>query len=148
MNEYSIQNVLHTHCWKRNHTMIVPNVKSGDFEADLFSLTQSGYLNEYEIKISTSDYIADFKKKTKHKRLSSGFSSWNILPNYFWYVVPDDLLDEAFIPSYAGYITVAHNYATIVKRAPLIHKGKITADDKIKILNNFNNRNWFKRKQQ
>lgn len=41
------------------------------WESDVFSLTKAGYSIEIEIKVSRSDYIADFKKATKHRFLDN-----------------------------------------------------------------------------
>lgn len=49
--------------------LCVPNVSWGFFdthEADLVIVTKSGYMTEYEIKRSYSDFLADFKKHTNH----------------------------------------------------------------------------------
>lgn len=40
------------------------------YEADLVWITQAGYLTEVEIKISFSDFMADFKKKAYHSNKS------------------------------------------------------------------------------
>lgn len=48
--------------------LFVPNVKTGfTHEMDLVRLTTSGYVEEYEIKRSWSDFLADFKKEHHHK---------------------------------------------------------------------------------
>lgn len=49
----------------------VENVYYFDWEADFMALSESGYLYEFEIKTSYSDFKADFKKKEKHKILSA-----------------------------------------------------------------------------
>ncbi len=43
------------------------NVFMYGWECDFFSMTSSGYAVEVEIKVSRSDFFADFKKKDKHK---------------------------------------------------------------------------------
>lgn len=47
-----------------------------------------------------------------------------LIPNRFYYALPPDLIDEKDIPDYAGLIIVNGSHATIVKRAPFIHKVK------------------------
>ena len=44
--------------------LVVPNVSWGllNYEADVVSLTPSGYATEVEIKVSKADLLADFKK--------------------------------------------------------------------------------------
>lgn len=62
--------------------LYVPNVSWGFFtehEADLVKVSRAGFLTEYEIKRSWSDFVADFKKRSYHSddRISE-----------FYYVVP------------------------------------------------------------
>lgn len=45
-------------------------------ESDFLLKTKSGYWYEAEIKISFSDFKADFKKKEKHQILENGFKIW------------------------------------------------------------------------
>lgn len=69
--------------------IIVPNVSWGlglSHECDLLCLTPSEYLVEYEIKISKSDFLRDFKKWHGHK---------SKIVSALVYVVPENLLDLA-----------------------------------------------------
>jgi len=81
--------------------LIVPNLSWGliNYEADIVSLTKSGYATEIEIKISKSDLKADFKKRIQHN--SNYFK-------YFYYAVPLDMKDFALdiIPERAGLFVV------------------------------------------
>lgn len=55
--------------WDCRQNVIVPNVSFGLFpthEADLLLMSKSGYLTEFEIKRSWSDFLNDFKKGTTH----------------------------------------------------------------------------------
>jgi len=46
-----------------NHEYIMPTATPpGWWECDIFSLTKAGYMNEFEIKVSRSDFKADWKK--------------------------------------------------------------------------------------
>ena len=46
---------------------------SGFHEADVLGINTNGYMYEFEIKRSRSDFLAEFKnKKHKHKRLNNG----------------------------------------------------------------------------
>jgi NTP pyrophosphatase (non-canonical NTP hydrolase) len=63
-------------------------------------------------------------------------------PNYFYYVCPNSLIKFEEIPSYAGLIYVRENSTntpslSIIKKAPLLHKVKVTEDTKISILKRF-----------
>ena len=123
-----------------------------DWECDFFSVTNSGYMYEVEVKISKSDYQADFIK-FKHK-LFEGRNDKEVIkeakyryskrwkknvrrapekkvdpqkvkmPNRFFFACPEGLIDVKDIPEYAGLIYVNDNGATIIKQAPFIHKRK------------------------
>lgn len=80
---------------------VFPNVFLKKHEADIFLVTPSGYLYEYEVKITRSDFFADFKKTNKHDLVKSGRRS-----NYFTYITPKDLVKLDEIPRYAGLIEV------------------------------------------
>lgn len=84
--------------------LIVPNVSWGllDYEADIVSLTKSGYATEVEIKVSVSDLKADFRKPIQHD---------SNLFKYFYYAVPEDMKEIALelIPDRAGLFVVYHN---------------------------------------
>ncbi|MEE9408203.1 MAG: hypothetical protein V3V28_09025 [Polaribacter sp.] len=43
------------------------------WESDFFSITKTGFAHEIEIKISRSDFLADFKKINKHESLNQIF---------------------------------------------------------------------------
>ena len=66
MTECDIQTVLGCHYGVDKGQIVVPNVLLGSYEADFIMITKSDYLIEVEIKISISDFRADFKKKHYH----------------------------------------------------------------------------------
>jgi len=112
--------------------LVLPNIYAYDWESDVFSLCGSNFMvSEYEIKVSESDYHADFNKTGKHKMFSAPNPNKKELagPNYFWYVVPKDLIDEGQVPAYAGlmYYMGKPGWFKIVKQAPLLHKAGIGA---------------------
>ena len=103
-------------------------------EMDVFGLMKSGYVHEFEIKVSKSDYKADFKKTTcwkgykfeglKHHQLQAG----ECYPNRFYFVLPAHLADVE-LPDYAGLILAYGNeYGGVqlkwIKQAPTLHKEK------------------------
>jgi hypothetical protein len=108
-----------------------------DWESDFFSMTRTGYTYEVEIKISASDFKADFKKK-KHKLFEGAIVGSNkkgrtlvrstpkLMPNRFFFCVPEDLEGKVEIPPYAGLLIYSSSIPTIrkVKEAPFIHKDK------------------------
>ena len=66
MTECDIQAELGCHYGAAKGQIVVPNVLLGPYEADFITITKSDYLIEVEIKISISDFRADFKKKHYH----------------------------------------------------------------------------------
>lgn len=106
-------------------------VFSNSWESDYLSLTKSGYLYEGEVKISKSDFKADFKKEKKHLLLETKYngkslSDNDLCPHYFFYAVPEGLIDVSEVPEYAGlvYATTYYPYVKWVKKPPLLHKEK------------------------
>lgn len=147
------------------------------WESDKLIWTKAGYIYEFEIKISRSDYMNDFRHKVeKHLLLNSALpdestvareadlfgnlfkekrkrypqitmeqakdrmkSVGERMPNYFYYAVPEGLLDADEVPPYAGlvYITTYKDgfedqpdkwlhRIKIVRKAPQLHKTKYT----------------------
>lgn len=125
MSEHKIQSTLYGYLGKRYITMI-PNY-SNPYEMDMCALTSSMYKIEFEIKCSYIDFKNDFKK-SKHARFKEG-GNYQSYPNYFYFVSTLDLIAD--IPTYAGFIRINYDEnpaLTIVKKAPILHKGKV--DDK------------------
>ncbi len=137
-------------CNNKRFEMVYPNVYLDCWcEADLLGIRRSGYTDEIEIKISKSDYKADFKKTCWWKiKDSDEYSAIHgkqreevnkhrcleikeCLPNRFWFLVSPDLVEKIEVPDYAGLLTVRpyEDYWVIhyIKEAPLLHKNKITA---------------------
>ena len=110
------------------------NLNVYDWESDVLKITKSGYAYEFEIKISRGDFKNDFKHKKKKHLLLENKENNAKMPNYFYYVVPEDLVTEDEVPEYAGLIYV---HATIIgnsriyyqfqeiKTAPKLHSNKI-----------------------
>ena len=139
-----------------------------EWESDKLIWTKTGYIYEFEIKISRADFKNDFKhKKEKHiilkgpteeeRFMPSFYQSyeWNKhlyesiddckarikpgdshlieshkKPNYFYYAVPEGLIQPEEVPEYAGLIYILKEYRyecqsyVIVKKAPCLHKQK------------------------
>jgi len=136
--------------WARGsgHEILIPNFYHGWYEMDLFRLTNTEYVIEYEIKISRSDFFNDFKKNTrvylsgsydyqtklKHDMIANGEGKCN----RFFFVVPKDLVSINEVPEHCGLIYYnessdfygnKYSNLTMVKNAPILHKNK-TADFK------------------
>jgi hypothetical protein len=121
-----------------------------DWESDYFSIARTGMAYEVEVKVSLSDFRADFKKP-KHRLMSdykSGYIitrghehhvSWNPeikacwvnvqkieeakIPNRFYFCSPVDVIPVSEVPHYAGLIYVNDRHSMIIKQAPFLHKG-------------------------
>lgn len=138
LSEGDIQRVLY---WRygvgRDYSM--PNVHIFCNESDFVTITKAGYVDEYEIKISRSDFLAD-RKKHRHKAYEY-LSPWNWregwsgnethiypnarYPNRFWYVTPVGLVAESDLPDFAGLIEITDNrFVNVIRKAPQLHKEK------------------------
>ena len=127
---------------------MIPNVSWSwlSWEADLISITKAGYMYEYEIKISKSDFMHDFGKP-KHRSLRRAAESPRI-PNYFSYVAPINAIPLC-IPDYAGLIEISpsgrygHTYdLEIIRKPPKIQGAKQTDASKIKMLKTLMFKYW------
>ncbi len=150
MTTNKIEDIVMKHYSQLGHTPITTRFTGlGIGEADVISITKAGFINEFEIKRSHSDYLADFRNKDyKHKAMlertgvkvyPSG-NIWYRSANKFWFVVPEDLITLDEIPEYAGLIYVNENYLSIIKEAPRLHKYKATEELYKKIAHNLMNK--------
>jgi hypothetical protein len=94
---------------------VFPNIFLDAYEADILEITKTGFTYEYEVKLSKADFKLDAKKNNgyyanaetnfekviryKKDELIAGKRV-----NYFYYVVPEGLLNKTDIPIYAGLI--------------------------------------------
>ena len=130
----------------KGHSPITSHFSGQRFEeCDVLSVTKSDYICEYEIKISKSDFKADFKK-TKHNLINEKVFTETMstvkagnryfelpnpyyAPNYFYFVVTENLVSLDEIPKYAGLMYIIENGTfSIIKKAPLLHKTKATTE--------------------
>lgn len=120
-----------------NHEAVCENFSyGGTYEMDIASLSKSGMLYEFEVKISRSDFLADKKKGrgrqvTKLEWYAMANVDWEARPNFFTYVCPDGLIKEHEVPGYAGLYYYSDGKLVVVKSAKKIHKNK---HDKEKVL--------------
>lgn len=66
MNSREIQRLLRKNY---DHNYVLENAYIFYWESDYFGISKSGYVYEIEVKISVSDFRADFKKDFKHRCL-------------------------------------------------------------------------------
>lgn len=143
-----IQGFILKHWLLEHHCRYVCSNFSGAYyprEMDAIVINPSGYVTEFEIKVSRSDFFADFKKEHKHECYKNrGLVEGDLdslktkIPNKFYYAVPKGLVKPEEVPEYAGlmYFTKFQLKEhpgkefiefTYEKKAPFIHKQK--ADD-------------------
>ena len=91
-------------------------------EADVLSLNRNKYISEFEVKISKSDFKAEKKKVTKWMFFEMRTETH--IPNYFWYVCNEGLIQISEIPIYAGLMYVVNGELEIIKKPLLLHKKK------------------------
>ena len=129
VTEATLQAVIMRWCMSvKHHEYVIPN--SNTFinyssETDLISVTKSGLVHEYEMKISKNDYNRDAKKS----KFAWGYlGNLNYAPAYFWYVTYGfDIIP----PEKAGWIDVFYNEKrfmwdmTVKKDAPQLNKLKM-----------------------
>jgi len=134
MTETEIQNALATRMRGRGHEYIVPNVSPWGriWEADVVSITKSGYAVEYEIKCSDTDFRKD-KEKRRHQELQkdSPYIWRGHGPCRFLYVFsPDVDTGSLDIPDYAGVVepTDTGCYSPNLREAPRLHDKKVHND--------------------
>jgi hypothetical protein len=72
--------------YKKGAEAVISKTNFLYYEADILSVTKSHYLTEVELKVSKSDFMADFKKSHKHD---------SKLTKYLYYSVPTDLVELA-----------------------------------------------------
>ena len=132
--EKKIQKILRNHFMSPNSMKYrIENLSVYAWESDSLSVTKSGYVYECEIKISRSDFFNDKKKEKKHQilegtyQLSKYQKEYPERPNYFYYVVPENLIRPDEIPAHAGliYITEVFPYAKTIVPAPKLSDKKI-----------------------
>lgn len=137
-----------------NHDYILNNVFMFDWESDLFAISKTGYSVEIEVKVSRSDFFADFKKR-KHEYFKRSIEKEKFIitnqkefddicyldiykieersPNRFYFACPEGMIKPEEVPSYAGLIWCESRYANyhVAKKAPILHRNKIDFNSKL-----------------
>jgi hypothetical protein len=154
VTERSMQTALYFSRLLGRHSLIVPNVTVLGWESDLVSVTAAGFLCEYEIKISRSDFKKDLEK-SRHQVLTrflhAPIPGWlpdgrRLGANYLSYVVPAGLVSVDEVPRYAGLITVASTELTeVVRKAPRLHATKLTDYQRAWLERSLTHRFWNQR---
>lgn len=123
---------------------LIPNVipVGYGYECDLVEITKAGLWHEFEVKVSRSDFFADFKKKSmwsrdrrpKHEIIQGGGG-----PNYFWFVTPAGLVEPHEVPEYAGLIEIDVSgecgpKVSTVKHETRLHRNKMPLNSVINLM--------------
>jgi hypothetical protein len=147
INSKEIQEFIMKHWYEKHHCPYVCSNFSGcGFEEmDVVAISRALIITEFEIKMSRSDFFADFKKVNKHLRYSGKLVEASpdpqtvlfyntVRPNKFYYCCPNNLIKAEEVPLYAGLIYFTkfelqgHNQPyvefKIIKKAPFIHHEK------------------------
>lgn len=133
-----------------------------DSEADLLGIRKSNFCDEFEVKMTKSDFKADSRKSVsvlnenrrgrqvlKMEALESGLLSIN----YFWYAAPDGLITADEVPEFAGLVTLCqsprgYTYANVVKNAKRLHSKKVSEAFKYKVAKKGMYRYWDMRRKK
>jgi hypothetical protein len=105
-----VRHVLTRYChFGRRGTAMPHYTPDGWWECDVAYFTTAGYLHEFEIKLSLSDFRADARKERqftyrgpkqkKHAAAAAGNG-----PKLFYYVAPAGVIPQAELPGWAGLI--------------------------------------------
>jgi len=146
MSEQRLQNAIYRFFRDKRHPITIPNCGAcGVGKADLLSVTKAHLVHEVEIKHTVADFHRDFEEKTyKHHALANqkGYRT----ANYFWFGVPEDLIDPDDVPEYAGllYVNDAGGVDEIIP-APRIHGKKLRDRDRAYIERGLTLRYWNER---
>ena len=144
MTSKQIERIVIENLAERQFPIYLPNYQNRGFsEADVFGISKAGQMYEYEIKVSKSDFLADFKNKQhkhnllKERKALHTYKRWERgkmtdetydiinLPNRFYYVCPAGLIGLSEIPDYAGLIYISDAGLCVeIKLAPILHHHK------------------------
>jgi hypothetical protein len=157
-SERQIQDALYIHCAIKRHEIIVPNSCVFGWESDMVSVTRSGYINEFEIKVTRSDFRKDAKKLRARILIDpeAVYSGSYVFrrPNYFYYAVPAGMIEPDDVPEYAGLIyvrkevhsnTLYYGITSQVKAAVRLHSGKIDEWQRCQLERALTERYWRQR---
>lgn len=95
-------------------------------ELDVISVNGNGYVHEFEIKISRSDFKADAKKRKWdfYDNPEAGYNC-KFTPNYFTYVCPAGVILPTELKPYMGLIQYHEDGSLeIIRKPKIIHKYK------------------------
>lgn len=158
LTESKVQAIIGTNFkLQKKYCPIVPNCfYRYDLEADLMGVRKSGFVDEFEIKLTVADFKNDASKTVRVPSENTKYSfdvmnkyealEKGRLLNYFWYIVPQDLVSVDDIPKFAGLIYIHKNnngyYFRVIKDAKRLNSNKITDDELYSALRKMGYRYW------
>jgi len=158
--ERQVQEAVYVYCAIKNHEIIVPNSCVFGWESDVVSVNKTGFIAEFEIKVTRADFKADAKKERASLLVNPAQKTWfgkdvtHPRPNYFFYVVPSGLITAEEVPEYAGLIYAERHveghrlyYGTAreIKPAARMHRDKITDWQRKQLARALTGRYWRQR---
>ena len=128
----NIEASLCMYLYLKGHSPISTHVTISQMsECYCISISKSDYIYEYEIKISRADFKKDFTKIKHTNIINENYTkvrkgeTFYLLPNYFNFVTPRDLIKLEEVPDYAGLIFMDEDGSFEVMRKPkLLHNTK------------------------
>lgn len=149
-----IKQFIRDYNFTKRYEIILPNCYTQhDNEADLFAIRKSGFCDEFEIKISRSDFLADSKKEIRYReyeageyrRMSRGEPDPALMPkrdallygflsNYFSYAVKEGIASVEEVPEQFGFITVDdRGRIRVIRGAKRLHPVKMPVEKRYQI---------------
>ncbi len=128
----NIEAALCMYLYLKGHSPISTHITISEMqECDVISISKSDYIYEYEVKISKADFKKDFIKEKHSHIVNEKYTKTRkgqlmyLLPNYFNFVTPKDLISINDVPDYAGLIYMNEDGTfDIIKKPKLLHSIK------------------------
>jgi hypothetical protein len=138
---------------------MIPNLKWYDTKLDMGCVRKSGYLDEFAIKMTRSDFEADFIKKQyfrdkgipdepdwgrkvgdKHTMLHDGDG----FPSRFYFVLKEGIATSEEVPDEYGLIWITKRGTWIEREAILLHNRKLCLKTQLNFATQLNHSWWDK----
>lgn len=125
-SEEKILNILDLQYLSRNACKyLIHNLFVFEWESDYLAITKAGLIHEVEIKISKNDFKNESKNKSTKFALFESRNESTLIPDFFYYCVPENLISVEEVPEYAGLLYVNdYGFLTTPKSAPILKKEK------------------------
>lgn len=94
-------------------------------ELDVASVNKSGYVHEFEVKVSRADFKADVKKAKWQYYNDKLYYGRTLSPNYFTYACPDGLIKLDELSPWVGLIYIIDGKPEVIRKPSFIHRHKI-----------------------